>query len=156
MELLLFIPAQHRRTVLLAAQSDSLPVLINGASGTGKSALARWIHQNSARALRPFKTYSRHLPLNQQLIDAQGGTLLIDEVGELRRSDQQVLLQYLTTKTVPHPSAELLPVLLNVRIMASTTHALESRVQGGLFNGALFSTILHVADRDATAFEAAG
>jgi two-component system response regulator HydG len=54
MEIIQFIPSTQRRFVLLAAQTDNAPVLIVGASGTGKSALARWIQSNGPRSALPL------------------------------------------------------------------------------------------------------
>lgn len=50
-----FIPASQRKIALAAAQADDEPVLVIGGSGTGKGALAKWIHQNSPRAALPSR-----------------------------------------------------------------------------------------------------
>ena len=81
MEMVHFIPPSQRRLAMLAAQADTAPVLIYGASGTGKGAIARWIHQNGPRATRPCLTATHDRPLSAQIPEAQGGTLLITEIG---------------------------------------------------------------------------
>lgn len=138
MEMVHFIPPGQRRFAMLAAQADQAPVLIHGGSGTGKGAIARWIHQNSPRAARPFVQATHDQPLVQQLPLAQGGTLVIPEIGEWPLGEQKVLQSFLETKSIPH-SAEAatespMRMLLNVRIIATTSQALEGRAQGGLFN----------------------
>ena len=71
MEMVHFIPPKHRRLTLLAAQADSAPVLIYGASGTGKGAIAKWIHQNSSRTAKRFAQATRDEALSGQIADAQ-------------------------------------------------------------------------------------
>jgi DNA-binding NtrC family response regulator len=133
-----FIPPSHRRLAMLAAQADSAPALICGASGTGKGAIAQWIHANSPRAARPLITAERDRTLAQQLPAAQGGTLLVPEIGEWPLAEQKTLASFLKTHAVRHPSSpidgEATQLLLNVRIIATTDQSLEGRAQGGLFN----------------------
>lgn len=142
MELVHFIPPSQRRLVMLAAQADTAPVLIHGGSGTGKSLIARWIHTNGPRSVQPFVTATRKQPLTEQLYEAQGGTLLILEIGEWSLSDQMTLLNYLKTKAIPHPKEDGMPMLINnVRLIATTSQALEGRAQGGLFNSELLKRL---------------
>ena len=141
MEMVHFIPSSQRRLAFLAAQADSAPVLIYGASGTGKSAIASWIHASGPRSAYFFGIASHKRPLAEQIIAAQSGTLVIPELGELNFSEQLILLQFLKTKTVPHPADENTPALVNVRIIGTTSQALEGRAQGGLFNIELLNKI---------------
>ena len=53
-----FIPAAYRRIVIRAAQRDLEPVYLSGASGSGKSSIARWIHSNSPRGAKPYVLFS--------------------------------------------------------------------------------------------------
>lgn len=129
-----FIPHTQRRTVMLAAQTDTAPAMICGASGTGKGALARWIHANGPRSARPFLDADRTQPLAVSLKAAQGGTLVVPEIGEWPLAEQKLLLGFLNTKSVPAGSDGSMPMLLNVRIIATTSQGLDGRAQGGLFN----------------------
>lgn len=119
---------------MVAAQADESPVLIEGSPGTGRGEIARWIHENSPLATRPFRLANLKSPLAGQIVEARGGTLLIPELSEFPLADQQVLLHYLEKKSLPQAGV---PMLVHTRIIASTSHNLESRSQGGLFNSAL-------------------
>ena len=141
MEMVHFIPPSQRRLAMLAAQADTAPALIFGASGTGKGAICRWIHANGPRATRPLVHANPKLPLVRQIPQAQGGTFVIDEIGEWPLGEQRALLGFLKTKSVPHPDSDGMPMLLNVRVMATTSQALEGRAQGGLFNEELLAKL---------------
>lgn len=134
MEMVHFIPTSQRKLAVLAAQADSAPALIYGASGTGKGAIAQWIHANGPRAARIFLMAKQERPLVEQIIEAQGGTLTIPELGEWPLGEQKALLVYLKTKSVPHPDGSNTPMLANVRIIATASRSLEGRAQAGLFN----------------------
>ena len=134
MQMVHFIPPSQRRLAMLAAQADTAPALIYGASGTGTSTIARWIHSNGPRATKVLQQANHDLPLAKQIPLAQGGTLLITEIGEYPLGEQKALLNYLTSKTVAHPENPELKILVNARIIATTSQALEGRAQGGLFN----------------------
>lgn len=141
MEMVHFIPPGQRRLAMLAAQADTAPVLIHGASGTGRSAIARWVHQNGPRSARPLITAHRDTPLALQIPEAQGGTLVIPDIGEWPLAEQKTLENYLTTKSIPHPDNSGMRMLANVRIVATTSQALEARAQGGLFNQELLKRL---------------
>jgi DNA-binding NtrC family response regulator len=136
MEMVHFIPSSQRRLALLAAQADSAPALIYGGSGTGKGAIARWIHSNGPRAAKAFLVAKQDRPLSEQILDAQGGTLTIPEMGEWPLSEQKALLGFLKTKSISVTNSDgtSTPRLVNVRIIGTTSQALEGRAQGGLFN----------------------
>lgn len=116
---------------MLAAQADSAPALICGGSGTGKGAIARWIHNNGPRAAKPLLTAKRTQALALQIAEAQEGTLVVPEIGEWPLGEQKVLLEFLKTRTIRHQEIRK---LLNVRIIATSSQKLEGRAQGGLFN----------------------
>jgi DNA-binding NtrC family response regulator len=127
-----FIPASQRRLVILATQADAAPVLISGEAGTGKGAIAKWIHLNGPRAGFPYMIGDRNSSLLAQLPLAQGGTVLVEELFDWPLSEQKILLQFLRSKTVPREGG--LPVLTNIRVIATSGAGIEGRAQGGLFN----------------------
>jgi len=151
-----------RRVAALARQvaaTDSA-VLITGETGTGKEVLARAIHGWSPRAAKPFlRINCAALPENlveSELFGhtrgafsgasqarpgrfqvAHGGTLLLDEVGDLPLPMQAKLLRVLQEGTF-EPVGSDRSVTVDVRILAATNVDLERAVQEGRFRSDLF------------------
>ncbi len=145
--------------VLRVAKHDS-PVLLTGASGTGKEVVARVLHRESARATGPF------VPVNcggvpEQLLEseffgyvkgaftgadrdkeglfeaADGGTLFLDEIGELPGSLQVKLLRALQEGEVRRlGTTEIRRV--DVRVISATNLDLEAAVEDGRFRKDLY------------------
>jgi transcriptional regulator with PAS, ATPase and Fis domain len=111
-----------RKTLDRAAQVDA-PLILVGETGTGKSAFARWVHRQGARASRPFVcvncagipdglfeselfghvrgAYTGASASRDGLFEqAHGGTLLLDEVGEMPMGQQAKLLSVLEDRQV--------------------------------------------------------
>ncbi|HUN71049.1 MAG TPA: sigma-54 dependent transcriptional regulator [Steroidobacteraceae bacterium] len=151
-----------RRLVDLArrvALSDCT-VLIVGESGTGKEVLARYIHRRSPRAGRPFVAvncaaipenmleamlfgYERgsftgaHASHPGKFEQAQGGTLLLDEVTEMPLGLQAKLLRVLQEREVERLGGRM-PVSLDVRVVATTNRRLREEVAAGRFREDLY------------------
>lgn len=139
MSMVYFIPSSQRKVALSAAQADHEPVLVIGGAGTGKGALAKWVHQNSPRAAQPFIVSTRERPLAEQIRECNGGTLMIDDITNYPVSEQLVLLTFLKTKSVSHQgeSGAPVPMIVNVRIIATSVPQIETRSRAGLFNDEL-------------------
>jgi len=153
--------------VLDRVKDTDVPLLVTGESGTGKEVVARAVHQAGPRARRPFLGVNcGAIPANlleSELFgsvrgaftgadrdrrglfqEANGGTLLLDEIGELPRPMQAGLLRVLEEKTVrPVGSAREEPV--DVRVIASTHRVLEEMVAEGAFREDLYYR-LHVVE----------
>lgn len=136
-------------------------VLIQGNSGTGKEVLAKFIHQQSPRKNAPFiKVNCAAIPgtlVESELFGyvkgsftganiqgkpgmfelANGGTILLDEIGEIPLDIQPKLLRILQEKEV-FPIGAKEPIKLDVRILASTNRDLNELVQKGSFREDLF------------------
>jgi NtrC-family two-component system response regulator AlgB len=106
-----------------AARADAV-VLLRGESGTGKNVLARYLVSQGPRAERPFVTVrgSDGDSLAAKLDEAAGGTLYLDEIGELSLDAQNKLLAWLGDER----HADL-------RIVASTNRSLDEEVRAGRF-----------------------
>ena len=139
---------------------SNMTVMINGASGTGKELIAQALHQHSPRANKPF------IPLNMAAIQkdlieselfghekgaftgaanqrkghfeqAHGGTLLLDEIGDMPAEAQTRLLRVLADGEFYRVGGHNL-VKVDVRIIAATHQDLTKRVEQGLFREDLF------------------
>ncbi|MCQ4263694.1 sigma-54-dependent Fis family transcriptional regulator [Stutzerimonas stutzeri] len=141
------------------AQSDST-VLISGESGTGKEVLARYIHQQSSRMDKPFIAINcAAIPDNMleatlfghekgaftgaiasqpgKFEQADGGTLLLDEISEMPLGLQAKLLRVLQEREVERVGGRR-PIVLDIRVLATTNRDLAGEVAAGRFREDLF------------------
>jgi sigma-54 dependent transcriptional regulator, flagellar regulatory protein len=147
------------RLISQVAEFDS-NVLILGESGTGKEVVARAIHDSSPRAMRPF------VPINcgaipAELLEselfghekgaftgalatrkgrfevAEGGTIFLDEIGDMNPTMQVKLLRVLQERTFERVGS-CIPQRCNVRILAATHRNLEEAIAKGTFREDLF------------------
>ena len=142
-----------------AAPTDST-VLIRGESGTGKELAARALHINSSRAQKPFVAINC-ATLTDSLLEselfghekgaftgaiaqklgkleaAEGGTIFLDEIGELALNIQAKLLRVLQEREFERVGSTR-PIKINVRIVAATNKNLEEAVSSGSFRQDLY------------------
>ena len=156
-----FEPASAQLLELAArvARSDST-VLISGESGTGKEVLARYIHQHSHRATQPFIAINcAAIPDNMleatlfghekgsftgaiaaqagKFEQADGGTILLDEISEMPMGLQAKLLRVLQEREVERVGARK-PITLDIRVVATTNRDLAAEVAAGRFREDLY------------------
>lgn len=155
---------QHVKKLAIKASKSNSTVLILGESGTGKSLLAKAIHNNSDRKDKPFVAVNcSTIPdslLESELFgyeegsftgaklggkkglfeSAQGGTLFLDEIAEIFPSMQVKLLQVLQEKTFYKVGGTRL-INLNTRIIAATNKNLEEEMLKGKFREDLYYRI---------------
>jgi two-component system, NtrC family, response regulator len=144
------------------AASDAT-VLITGERGTGKELLAKGIHFNSPRARGPFVAVNC-AAIPETLIEselfghvkgaftgagkdregkfelADGGTILLDEIGELRIDLQAKILRVLQERTVDR-LGDRAPIPVDVRVIASTNRDIEQAIKDGTFREDLYDRI---------------
>jgi two-component system response regulator FlrC len=156
------VDASSRLIVDLARRvaGSTCTVLIVGESGTGKEVLARLIHRASPRANRPFIAVNcAAIPENMleamlfgyergsftgatnshvgKFEQAQGGTLLLDEITEMPLALQAKLLRVLQEREVERIGGSE-PKLLDVRVIATTNRMLRAEVAAGRFREDLY------------------
>ncbi|GEM74495.1 transcriptional regulator TyrR [Vibrio sagamiensis] len=155
------ISNRHKALINQAKKLSALdqPLLIEGETGTGKEMLAKACHSRSSRAHKPFLVLScasmpddvaetelfGHAPgsFNHELghkgifEQAQGGTVFLDEIGEMSSHLQIKLLRFLQDGNFRRVGAED-EMHVNVRIIASTKHNLAELAEAGHFREDLY------------------
>ena len=158
--------AEVSRQLLRLAQrvaASECTVLVSGESGTGKEVLARFIHRHSPRASGPFIAVNcaaipeqmleatlfgwergaftgAHSAHSGKFEQAQGGTLLLDEITEMPQALQAKLLRVLQEREVERLGSER-TIQLDVRVLATTNRAIREEVQAGRFREDLYYRI---------------
>ena len=127
-----FIPQKARKTILEWAQNESLTVCLLGQAGSGKSAIARWIHSNSPRSMEPFTTFKPGTDLYTSLEQNPSGTLYLDEVAQLPLKQQKRLLEFMKRRMLANGDAP--PRIFRTRIIAGSDENIEKRVRAGMFS----------------------
>ena len=149
-----------RHLVARVAVSPSSTVLLTGESGTGKDLVAKVIHYSSDRAARPFMNITcsalpEHL-LESELFGhergaftdarlqkkglletADGGTVFLDEIGEMTPALQAKLLRFLEDKAFKRVGGSS-DIRVDVRVIAATNRNLETEVKQARFRSDLF------------------
>jgi DNA-binding NtrC family response regulator len=143
------------------AQSDNTTVLLEGESGTGKELLARFVYQKSPRADKPFVTLNcGAIPKNLAESEffgyekgaftgatdkmrqgkfelANGGTIFLDEIGELSLDMQVKLLRVLEERRF-YRLGGTRELTINVRVIAASNRDLAKEVEAGRFREDLY------------------
>ena len=144
-------------------------VLITGESGVGKELVARAIYQHSDRAARPFLAINC-AAIPEALVEselfghergaftgadrqrvgrfeqADGGTILLDEIGDMPPAAQAKMLRLLQEQTFERVGGSE-PITTRVRVLAATNQHLESLIAAGRFRGDLYYRLKEVTVR---------
>jgi two-component system nitrogen regulation response regulator NtrX len=147
---------QLRQTIERAAKANSR-ILIVGPSGAGKELSARTLHNASSRSDGPFivinaaaitpermevelfgvEPNGEHARKTGALEEAHGGTLFIDEIGDMPRETQNKILRVLVEQTFQRQGGTA-KVSVDVRIISSTARNLEEEIAAGRFREDLY------------------
>jgi DNA-binding NtrC family response regulator len=157
------LPMREVFAIMELASPTDATVLLEGESGTGKELAAQAIHDHSARSSRPFVVVDcsathEHLVESQifghvrgaftgaagdrrgAFVEADGGSIFLDEVSELPLTSQAKLLRALEARTV-QPLGSDRPVGVDTRVIAATNRDLLGMVEDGKFRFDLFHRI---------------
>jgi transcriptional regulator with PAS, ATPase and Fis domain len=151
-----------------AARSDA-KVLVTGESGAGKEIVAGLIHRHSARAHRPFisincagmpdtlleSEFFGHVrgSFTDAVRDrpglferAEGGTVFLDEVGEMTPRMQGLLLRFLETGEIQRVGDDRVTRRVDIRVVAATNRVLSDSIEAGTFRLDLYYrlNVLHI------------
>ena len=154
------VPIRALRQQIAVAAPTNGRILIYGESGTGKELAARAIHHQSSRAVMPFVELNC-AAIPEELIEselfghskgaftgatqtkrgkfeqADGGTLLLDEVGDMSLKVQSKVLRVLEEQRF-EPLGSNTPLQVDVRIIAATNKRLDEEIERGAFRPDLF------------------
>jgi two-component system, NtrC family, response regulator AtoC len=149
------------------AAASNATVLLLGESGTGKELFARFIHNQSERAARPFIAINS-VGLSKELLEsdlfgheqgaftgahkmkkgkielANGGTIFFDEIGDISREMQAKLLRFLQEREFERVGG-VTPISVDVRVIAATNRDLAAGVKNGAFRDDLYHRLNVVA-----------
>ena len=151
---------QQLFSLLMRVAPTESPILLTGESGTGKEVIAEEIHRRSRRASGPFLVFDCGAVVpglieselfghevgaftnaisarSGLLADASGGTLLLDEIGELPLELQPKLLRVLAKGEVRRIGASF-ATPVDVRVIAATHRNLERAISAGRFRADLY------------------
>jgi two-component system response regulator FlrC len=156
------VDTKTRETLLLAARvaKSDATVLLSGESGVGKEVFARYIHDQSPRSRGPFIAINcAAIPDNLleatlfgydkgaftgaqtaqtgKFEQADGGTLLLDEISEMPLGLQAKLLRVLQEREVERVGGKK-PVAIDIRVLATSNRDMASEVRAGRFREDLF------------------
>jgi two-component system nitrogen regulation response regulator NtrX len=148
---------QLRQTIERAAKANSR-IMIVGPSGSGKELAARTLHNQSSRAEGPFVVINAAAITPERmefelfgveqidgqqprktgaLEEAHGGTLFIDEIGDMPRETQNKIMRVLVDQTFQR-SGGAAKIKVDVRIISSTARNLEEEIAAGRFREDLY------------------
>lgn len=151
---------QQVKRLIKKVERSNVQVLIAGETGTGKEVVARTIHYQSSRSNGPFVAINMGA-IPEDLIESElfgheksaftgadsrrigkfeeaiGGTIFLDEIGEMDLSLQTKLLRVLQEKTICRVGSND-EIKLDIRILAATNKALEQEVEAGNFREDLY------------------
>ncbi|MEI6124127.1 MAG: sigma-54 dependent transcriptional regulator [Bacteroidota bacterium] len=154
------LPIKRIKEMIERVAPTDARVLITGANGTGKELVARWLHEKSYRSAHPFiEVNCAAIPselIESQLFghekgsftsaikqrkgdfeQADGGTIFLDEIGDMSLSAQAKVLRALQENKITRVGGEK-DIAVNVRVIAATNKNLKHEIANNLFREDLY------------------
>lgn len=152
-----------KRILRLVSEEPNITVLLTGETGTGKEVAARYLHAHGARKDKPFQAVNLSA-IQDTLLEstlfghrkgaftgatrdmegyfgqANGGILMLDEIGDIDHNIQVKLLRFLETKLI-RPVGSDKDIQLDVQVVAATHRNLEEAVRTGHFRADLYQRL---------------
>ena len=151
---------KHVKEMIEKVAPTDARVLITGENGTGKELVARWLHEKSERAQNPFVEVncaaipselieselfghekgaftSAHKQRKGKFEQAQGGTIFLDEIGDMSLSAQSKVLKALEEKKISRVGSDKV-IEVDVRILAATNKNLKEEIKQNNFREDLY------------------
>jgi DNA-binding NtrC family response regulator len=165
---------QHVKEMIEKVAPTDASVLITGENGTGKELVARWLHEKSPRSDQPFVEVncaaipselieselfghekgaftSAHKQRKGKFEQAHGGTIFLDEIGDMSLSAQSKVLKTLEEKKISRVGSDKV-IEVDVRILAATNKNLKEQIDMNNFREDLYHRlsviIIHVPALD--------
>ncbi|MFW5943881.1 MAG: sigma-54-dependent transcriptional regulator [Bacteroidota bacterium] len=165
---------RHVKDMIEKVAPTDASVLITGKNGTGKELVARWLHEKSPRSEQPFIEVncaaipselieselfghekgaftSAHKQRKGKFEQAHGGTIFLDEIGDMSLSAQSKVLKTLEEKKISRVGSDKV-IEVDVRILAATNKNLKEEIAGNNFREDLYHRlsviIIHVPSLD--------
>ncbi|MCB0636270.1 MAG: sigma-54-dependent Fis family transcriptional regulator [Lewinella sp.] len=152
-----------KRILRLVSEEPEVTVLLTGETGTGKEVAARYLHAHGARKEKPFQAVNLSAiqdtllestlfghkkgaftgaarDMEGYFYQANGGILMLDEIGDIDQNIQIKLLRFLETKLIRPVGADQ-DIQLDVQVVAATHRHLDKAVQEGRFRADLYQRL---------------
>jgi len=153
-------PMQRVKEMIEKVAATDARVLITGKNGTGKELVARWLHEKSNRAEMPFIEVncaaipselieselfghekgaftSAHKQRKGKFEQANGGTIFLDEIGDMSHAAQAKVLRALQENVISRVGSDK-DIKVDVRILAATNKNLQDEINEGRFRQDLY------------------
>ncbi|MGM0377400.1 MAG: sigma-54-dependent transcriptional regulator [Bacteroidota bacterium] len=153
-------PMQHVKDMIEKVAPTDARVLITGRNGTGKELVARWLHEKSHRAGQPFIEVncaaipselieselfghekgaftSAHKQRKGKFEQANGGTIFLDEIGDMSHAAQSKVLRALQESVISRVGSDK-DIKVDVRVLAATNKNLQDEINEGRFRQDLY------------------
>ena len=153
-------PMQHVKEMIEKVAPTDARVLITGQNGTGKELVARWLHEKSPRAGQPFIEVncaaipselieselfghekgaftSAHKQRKGKFEQASGGTIFLDEIGDMSLAAQSKVLRALQESVISRVGSDK-DIKVDVRVLAATNKNLQDEINEGRFRQDLY------------------